>query len=313
MKPSLDIILVNRNSGKLIQRCLQSIATSSRTVFTLSCVCVVDDNSTDDSLDGLEDISIPLKIIRNEERIGYGASCNRGAAATSGDLILFLNTDIELNIDSMNVAVERYPALHEASIGIVGIQLFELDGSIARCTSRFPSAGNLIREALYLNKLFPGVFKSTMQSDWNHKDSRQVDQVMGAFMLISRSIFEESGGYSKHFFVYMEDLDLSLRIKQLGYSSYYLTDTSALHLGGGTARKFWWESLFFSQRSRIQYVFLHFGALYGIIMALISLLISPFIRIIYHLAKRDFSDVKATVKATLHLWGWAMKKIIGAK
>eukprot|EP00611_Tribonema_gayanum_P026504 TRINITY_DN6335_c0_g1_i1.p1 TRINITY_DN6335_c0_g1~~TRINITY_DN6335_c0_g1_i1.p1 ORF type:complete len:319 (-),score=-45.06 TRINITY_DN6335_c0_g1_i1:323-1279(-) len=310
MKPTLDIILVNRNSGNMIKACLGSINSGNREKFVLNTVCIVDDCSTDNSVSKLQYPNLPLVILKNDSRLGYGASCNKGAVNSSSDMILFLNTDIELGKDSIDVAVEKYGELRNSSIGILGIQLFELDGEIARCTSRFPSASDLIAEGLYLHKLLPRFFKSTMQSEWDHKETREVDQVMGAFMLIDRKIFEMSGGYSKHFFVYMEDLDLSLRINKLGFKSIYITDTNALHLGGGTARKVWWESLFFLQRSRIQYAFLHFGKVNGALLSIVSLLITPLIRILYHTVKLDFKDVKSTCKATIYLWVWVVKCIL---
>jgi GT2 family glycosyltransferase len=310
MQPTLDIILVNRNSGEMIKACLNSIDLSNKRHFILNSVYIVDDFSTDKSLSDLHYSNLPLIIDKNEKRSGYGASCNRGAAKTSGSMILFLNTDIQLSKDSIDIAVTQYKILRKSDIGIVGIQLFELDGEISRCTSRFPSAGDLIVETLYLHKLFPRIFKGMMQSEWDHKNSKEVDQVMGAFMLMDRKIFEQSGGYSRHFFVYMEDLDLSLRIKKLGYKSFYLTDTNALHLGGGTARKFWWESLFFLQRSRIQYTFLHFSKISGCIVALNSLVFSPLIRMLYHISKFDFEDIKSTCKATAYLWSWAFKSLM---
>lgn len=310
MKPTLDIILVNRNSGEMIKTCLNSIDLSNKRFFTLNTVYIVDDFSTDKSLENLNYPNLPLIIDKNDKRSGYGASCNRGAAKTSASMILFLNTDIQLSLDSIDVAVTQYIDLRKYDIGVLGIQLFELNGEISRCTSRFPSASDLIVETLYLHKLFPRIFKGIVQSEWDHKNSREVDQVMGAFMLMDRRIFELSGGYSRHFFVYMEDLDLSLRIRKLGYKSFYLTDTNALHLGGGTARKFWWESLFFSQRSRIKYTFVHFGRFSGCIVALNSLVFAPVVRVLYQFAKFDFEDVLSTCRATAYLWLWACKSLM---
>jgi N-acetylglucosaminyl-diphospho-decaprenol L-rhamnosyltransferase len=306
MKVSIDIILVNRNSGSLIRTCIESIASSDKNDYSISNVIVVDDCSNDNSLFGIEEIELPVKIIQNQDRKGYGASCNIGAFAGTAELLLFLNTDIKLNKYTLDISVKNYVKLKEENVGILGIQLLEIDGKISRCTSRFPTPGNLIVETLFLNKAFPRLFKG-IQVDWDHRESRVVDQVMGAFILISRELFERVDGYSKNFFVYMEDLDLSLRLNKIGYKNFYLTDATALHLGGGTARKFWWESLFFLYRSRIQYSFVHFGIFNGLIIAICCLFIGPFIRVIYQILKGNFYDVKSIIKSTFHLYLWTIK------
>ena len=107
MLPSLDIILVNRNSGGELRKCLASVARAEKTAFWLRRVCVVDDASTDDSATGCGEIPLPLEIVRNPEPRDTEASCNRGAENSTADYILFLNTDTVLFADSLDLPI-RY-------------------------------------------------------------------------------------------------------------------------------------------------------------------------------------------------------------
>ena len=97
----------------------------------------------------------------------------------------------------------------------------------------FPSFARLLNEMLGLSKLFPKRFPGLFMRDWDHAHSRQVDHVMGAFTLTHRELFESLGGFDEKFFMYLEDLDFSLRAHQAGWRSFYLADACVYHKSGG--------------------------------------------------------------------------------
>ena len=86
-----------------------------------------------------------------------------------------------------------------------------------------------------------------------------VDQIIGAFFLIRRHLFEQCSGFDERFFVYYEEVDLALRAKSLGYSSFYLASVNAFHSGGGTTQSVKALRLFYSLRSRIIYAEKHYN------------------------------------------------------
>jgi N-acetylglucosaminyl-diphospho-decaprenol L-rhamnosyltransferase len=302
MLPSLDIILVNRNSGGDLRECLASVARANKTAFWLRRVCVIDDASTDASATGCGEIPLPLEIVRNPEPVGYGRSCNRGAENSTADYILFLNTDTVLFADSLDLPIRYMQQAEHSGIGIAGIQLLNAKGAITRSCARFPTLGCMISIALGLDRLLPALVPSHQMKEWDHLETREVDQVIGAFMLVRRTLFQQLGGYDERFFVYMEDLDLSLRMRNLGYGSIYLVSARATHKGGSTARKVQAESLFFGVRSRIQYAFKHFGNLRGCIVATFVLLMEPVSRLVWAAGHGSGGELKAVVKAYGRLW-----------
>lgn len=303
MAPSLDIILVNRNSGHHLRECLASMAGAARTGVELRRVVVVDDVSTDDSLQGIDAMDLPLTCIRNPVRTGYGGSCNRGAAGSEADYLLFLNTDTRLREDSLTVPVRFLQAPENAGVAIVGIKLLGADGTASRSSARFPTLRRYFVIFLGLDRLFPSLFLSHQMKEWDHLSTREVDQVMGAFMMMRREVLDRLGGYDKRFFVYMEDLDLSLRARALGYQSVYLSTAAAIHLGGGTANRVKSESLFFLFRSRIQYGFKHFGTLRGLVLLLATVMLEPISRLVLAGWRGSLPDMRATLAAYLRLWG----------
>lgn len=302
MKPSLDIIIVNRNSGKLLRECISSIVSADKNSFKLSRVYIVDDLSTDNSLEGIRNFKLPLHIIQNSDRSGYGASCNIGARKCKGDFLLFLNTDIILKKDSIAVPIQFLEQPENEKVAILGIKQLDEFGNIQKNCSRFPTASMFLFKTFGLNKVFPSIFPGPMMLEWDHLETRQVDQIIGAVMFMRRNIFVNIGGYDERFFVYYEDLDLSLRTKNLGFKSIYLDTVSAYHIGGSTARKVWKESIFFNLRSRIIYAFKHFNFLSVLIITLNSLIIEPIVRILWSVVRLSIKDVILYIKVALLLW-----------
>jgi len=298
----LDIIIVNWNSGKQLLDCLASITEAARTSFVLNQVTVVDNASTDESANGLPNLQLPLKIIHNEFNKGFAAACNQGARGSAADYLLFLNPDSILYKNSLMKPIELLTHSNNLEIGIVGIQLLDDSGKVSRTCCRFPQPNMFISKILGLDRLFPRVFHSHFMSEWDHSSSREVDHVIGAFYLVRRSVFHLLGGFDERFFVYLEDLDFSIRARQAGYKSFYMTDTQAYHKGGGTSEQVKATRLFYSLRSRIFYSYKHFGWITALCLMFATLFIEPFTRIIYAVGKQSGREMVETIRAYMMLW-----------
>lgn len=305
MPSSLDIIIVNRNSGNYLRSCLRSIESTDKAGVALQRVCVVDDVSTDDSLHEIGNFRLPLQLILNDKRRGYGSSCNRGAAQSHADYLLFLNSDVCLTRDSLRVPLFYMENGENSQVAITGITLLEDGGEVSRSCAHFPTVGRFFSIMLALDRLWPKVFMSHQMKEWDHLNTREVDQVMGAFMMMRRSVFEQLKGYDERFFVYMEDLDLSLRTNQLGFKSVHLSGVYAYHKGGGSARRVRAESLFFNLRSRIQYGFKHLSS--GAWLVLLgTMLIEPLSRLALAAMRQSATEAWATIDAYSRLWRWLL-------
>jgi hypothetical protein len=259
MNVSIDIVIVNWNAGSQLRDCLDSIITADRDGLEIKRVVLVDNASSDGSSDGLQNNRIPLAVIRNTKNRGFGAACNQGAKDSCSDYLLFLNPDTRLFSDSLSKPLAFMEQADNQNIGIAGIQLIDNNRKVSRTCSRFPTPLMFFSKMLGLDRLFPSIFPSYFLIDWDHNDSRLVDHVIGAFFLVRRSLFNIIDGFDERFFVYIEDLDFSLRARQSGWRSYYLAEVQAFHKGGGTSENIKAKRLFYALRSRILYGYKHFG------------------------------------------------------
>ncbi len=299
---SLRIVIVNWNGGQQLRQCLRSIVTTRPDGFTLERVVVVDNASADGSAENLADLALPLTVIRNGENRGFGAACNQGAAGSAAPYLLFLNPDTRLFRDSLAAPIRLMQRPENQQIGVVGIQLTDERGDVHRCCARFPSPGLLLSRMLGLDRLFPRRFPGHYLTDWDHRTSRDVDQVMGAFFLVRRSLFEAQHGFDERFFVYMEDLDFSLRIREAGWRSFYFAGAQAYHKGRGTTDQAKSVRLSYSRHSRILYCYKHFGRWRGTCLAAGFLLLEPVSRVALAAARGSRTQVRETLNGYALLW-----------
>ena len=126
---------------------------------------------------------------------------------------------------------------------------------------------------------------------WNHNETKIVDQVIGAFFLITKDIFEQLNGFDERFFVYYEELDLSKRVHDSGYKTMYISEIQAYHKGGGTSEQVKALRFFYSTRSSLIYSFKHLGVFKSIIFMFFVYFIEPFTRTAFLVLKRSsFSE-----------------------
>lgn len=300
----LSIVIVNWNAGSQLAEAVASIAQYHYGL--VSSVIIVDNASIDDSLaqvEALPNLPFQLRIVRNHYNRGFGAACNQGAVLASSAYLLFLNPDTRLFENSLSLPLAYLQNPKNQDVGIVGVQLLDEQNHIARSCSRFPTLGSFAAQAVGINRV--PIFRHLTQAmvEWRHDSNRTVDQVIGAFLVIRRSIFESLGGFDERFFVYFEEVDLCFRSHLAGCRSVFLADAQAFHAGGGTSRQVKAHRLFYSLRSRLLYGFKHFSRWQAWGLALITLGIEPISRTFFSLIGSGPEGVRNTWRAYRMLWG----------
>ncbi len=295
LDPTLDIVIVNWNSGRQLRACLESIAKSNQEGYRLGRVIVSDNGSVDGSIEGLDDLPLPLAILRNGANLGFGAACNRATAMGGGRFLLLLNPDTRLEADTLARSVTHLAAHPET--GIVGVRLVDAAGNTHRSCARFPEVGQFVHKILGLDRLLPSVFRGHLMLEWDHRDSRPVDQVMGAFFLMPRILYEQVGGFDERFFLYFEDVDFALRAQASGRPCYFLAEAVAFHKGGGTSEQVKPERIFYCLRSRIIYARKHFGWGRAAALTAVTILAEPVSRLVLAALRGSPSVVMDTIKA----------------
>jgi N-acetylglucosaminyl-diphospho-decaprenol L-rhamnosyltransferase len=289
--PALSIVIVNWNTGEQLRDCLTSLATASLPKgWSIAHVVVVDNASSDNSADGLACRVGTLQVLRNPVNLGFGAACNQGARVASGDALLFLNPDTRLYAGSLEAPLRTFDDPAHEGTGIVGIALEDERGEVARVCARFPRARHYLAQALGIDRLRPAT--GHLMREWDHLRDREVDQVIGAFFLVRRGLFDRLGGFDERFFVYFEEVDFALRARQVGSHSLYLASARAFHAGGGASRQIKGRRLFYALRSRLQYGAKHFGIAERALLAVVTFAIEPLSRLLHLLLSGRIAELR---------------------
>ncbi len=281
-----------------MRHALQALAASPEDVACLSKLIVIDNASTDGSAE-IHDFAttLPLHMIANTQNRGFAAACNQGASMGTAEALLFLNPDVRICPGALTKSLDFLFADARARVGAVGVRLIDQNGVTQRSCARFPTAWRLVAQSAFLDRLAPSFFTPHFMLEWNHETTRSVDQVMGAFLMMPRALFERLRGFDERFFVYFEDLDLCLRIKQQGWSVMHFAESRAIHEGQGTTRAIVSTRLFYSWRGRLLYAAKNFsrGGLLACLLA--TLFLEPPARIASALANASGKDVRSVLSA----------------
>ncbi len=293
MNKKVDIILVNWNSGeKTVNAALPYLGYASQNICCN--VIVVDNASTDNSLSILK--ARINNVIENDKNVGFGKACNQAFEGSTADYILLLNPDTQsdaLVLENLVHFLEEHK-----DYGIIGPRQIDKRGEVLRTCARFPTFKTSVFDLLGLSKIFPTVFTpASIMIDWDHGQSMDVDQIMGSYMVIRKSILDEIGFMDDEYFMYHEDLDLSKRFNDAGFKTFYDSSNSIFHEGGGTGQKLKEYRLFYSLWSRQVYWRKYLGKFNCFLLVVISITVEPFLRVINSLFKEKTFEFKGIAKA----------------
>jgi len=168
-----------------------------------------------------------IQVIFLNQNWGFAGAVNRGIKRARGKFLLLLNSDTQVQKETLKEAI-RFTENHPQAI--IGLQQVNFDGSIQPSVYHFPSVSGAIKE-FWLNK------KDSYQKYYpKTKRPIEVDAVTGAAMLIPRNIVKKIGLFDEKYFFYFEDLDYCRRAKKAGLKVYYLPSVKILHHHGAAAK-----------------------------------------------------------------------------
>ena len=236
-EPELTVIIVSYNTRDLTLKCLETLyAATHETRFR---AVVLDNASQDGSADAIAAAFPQVDLIRSDENLGFARANNVIAARATTEWLLLLNPDTEVHLG----AVDRLLAFAKAhpEAGITGGRTVFPDGSlnIASCWSRI-TPWSVTCNALGLSSMFPHstVFNPEGIGGWKRDSVRQVDIVVGCFMMLPRALWTELDGFDLKYFMYGEEADLCLRARRLGYRPMITPEAEIMHLAGASSTGF---------------------------------------------------------------------------
>ncbi|MGV1098493.1 glycosyltransferase family 2 protein [Thiovibrio sp. JS02] len=224
----LSIVIVNWNTRDLLLDCLASVyATVKDLDFE---VFLVDNASADGSVEAVQKEYPEVIVIENERNLGFGAANNKGLARMLGKYALLVSTDIVLTEEAV---IKLYRLMEEKQDAAFACgQLLNADGSKQNSIANFPSFLSLLCNETILRLLLPKKFPSKRQE---YETPIEVDSCIGACLMVRKEAMDRVGMFDERYFVFMEETDWALSMRNAGWKSFFVPDARIYHLQGQTA------------------------------------------------------------------------------
>jgi len=255
----VSVIIVNWNTKDHLIKCLGSLVEEQGRYSQE--VIVVDNASSDGSSDAVANQFPQVKLIRNNENLGFARANNIGIRVSTGQYVCLINSDVIVQNGCIEKLVEFMDK--NSSAGLAGPRILNPDGSLQISCRHFPSLWNNLCQVLGFNKLFPKsvFFSEPFMKYWAHDQIRKVDALSGCFWMVRRKALDEVGLLDEDFFFYGEDIDWCRRFHNAGWDVKFYPGAEAIHFGGASSSnapiRFYLEM----QRADLQYWEKHHGRL----------------------------------------------------
>jgi GT2 family glycosyltransferase len=232
-QPDVSIVIVTYNSAEYIGNCIASILSQTKR----SCeIIVVDNASTDGTLERIKEKYPSVLLISNAGNAGFARANNQGFAVGTGRYFFLLNPDtliLDEAIDELVQYMDRNP-----DAGICGPKNVGPDLSLQYNCDHFPNILMQLTIYFHLDKIFPG-FRWTnrfLMKYWNYDEIKSVDRIQGCSLLIRSELYRLIGGLDNNYFMYFEETDLCYRVHKEGYKIVYYPDARIIHFGGESSK-----------------------------------------------------------------------------
>jgi len=230
-RPEFSVVLVNWNRADLLVQAVDSVRIDSDASGISVEVIVVDNGSSDESVERICKVSQSVNVIENDTNRGFAAAVNQALDVRQGKHVLLLNTDARLEKGALAVyqeAFQQYP-----DIGIAGGRLLNVDGSDQNSYSPFPTLLTELGNKSLLRFLSPK--RHGRKVDPSTSQPLEVDSVIGAALAIREEALEKIGPLDERFFFFMEETDWCYRARQAGWRVVVLPDARVAHGQGGSS------------------------------------------------------------------------------
>ncbi|MEL6810404.1 MAG: glycosyltransferase family 2 protein [Bacteroidota bacterium] len=226
----LSVVILNYNVRFFLEQCILSVERDLNGIEGE--IIVIDNNSQDDSCEMVRKQFPHLTLIENKENVGFSKANNQAVAVAKGEYVCILNPDTAIAEGTFAKTLEFADATPH--MGGLGIYLMDGTGNYLPESKRnLPTPRRSLMKLLGQTRGRNGYYALHVDKE----DSGTVDVLVGAFMLIKRSVYNEVGGFDEDYFMYGEDIDLSYKLQKAGYENYYVGSISMLHYKGESTKK----------------------------------------------------------------------------
>ncbi|NOY57320.1 MAG: glycosyltransferase [Calditrichaeota bacterium] len=255
---TLSIIIVSYNVREFLEQALVSI---KKAVENISCeIFVVDNASSDGSPDIIARKFPDVRLIKNNENLGFAKANNQAIRTSRGRYVCIINPDTIVQENTFSRVIEFFE--NNAKVGAVGCKILNPDGTLQlACRRSYPTPWVAFTKIVGLARLFP---KSKIFGRYNltfldPEKTAKVEALSGSFMVVRRETIDQVGMLDESFFMYGEDLDWCFRIRKGGWEIYYLPTTQIVHFKGESSKKSPFEQRRLFYEAMHLFVKKHFG------------------------------------------------------
>lgn len=223
----LSVVILNYNVRYFLEQCTLSV---QRAIGSLDAeIIVIDNNSSDDSCNMVREKFPHIQLIENKENVGFSKANNQAVKNAKGEYVCILNPDTAVAEDTFIKCINYVESI--ADIGALGVHLMDGTGCFLPESKR-----NVPKPKASFLKLL-GIGKSYYANHLSESEKGEVGILVGAFMILKKSIYDEVGGFDEDYFMYGEDIDFSFKISKAGYKNHFLGSQKVLHYKGESTKR----------------------------------------------------------------------------
>jgi GT2 family glycosyltransferase len=288
MQPLVSIIIPHFNGISILDECLRSL---KKCTYRQLEILVVDNASTDNSVQFLKYHYPAIRIIQNKENVGFAEGCNRGILNAQGEYVLILNNDTIHEPDWIGRLMEAL--LSDADIAIVQPKILSYQNR--RLFDYSGASGGFIDYFAY--PFARGrLFYTIEQDDGQYEDRREIFWASGTAFLARKEIMLKAGLFDKVFFAHMEEIDLDWHVHLLGYKIIVEPKSVIYHRSGYTLGTESYKKKYLNHRNSLLMLMTNYqlGNLFWILPIRFALEIFAFFASV---PKRDFKRMVAIIHA----------------
>lgn len=245
----LSVIIVNYNVRAYLEQCLRTVFEALKGID--GDVFVVDNQSTDGSVEMVREKFPQVRLIANKDNVGFSRANNQAIRESSAEYVLLLNPDTVVGEDVFQKVIAFMDAHPKA--GGLGVKMVDGTGQFLPESKRgLPTPAVAFYKIIGLTRLFPKskVFGRYHLGHLPENGAAPIEILSGACMFLRKKTLDEVGLLDESFFMYGEDIDLSYRITMGGYENWYLPEARIIHYKGESTKK-----------SSVNYVFVFYNAM----------------------------------------------------
>lgn len=235
----LSICILTRNQPDLLPRCVASCVAEIEREGIASEIIVIDNASCDGSPQKVANLSPLIRLVRNEENLGFSEANNVGIRMSRGRYVLILNDDTEFRPGALGLLVRVMDV--DPRLGAVGPKFLNPDGSLQRgyAQKRFPHLRGMVSELLRLDFIlekFPAA-RDLLTTRCDEERGGDAEQISAACLLARREALDAVGLFDEGFYFSFEDTDLCYRLKKAGWRLLYSSEAQITHYGSASFKK----------------------------------------------------------------------------